>query len=83
VTAQQDRESVPCYVARCKCGCGHLIYASVDDGTTPKETARSVAQMIRKGYHIERMTVGEVRRSTFAACPNKARTQELLVLEGW
>lgn len=70
-----DRDQTPCYVARCRCGCGRVVFASVDDGKHPKETAKSVGAMIRKGYHIERMTVAEVRNAEWM-CPKKQ--QELV-----
>lgn len=67
---------VPCYTARCLCGCGGLVFAAVDDATDDKkrkrETAKEVAWMIRKGYVIERMTVGEVRAAKFTCQKRKA-----------
>jgi len=55
------RDATPCYVARCLCGCKRLVFASVDDGKHPKQTAKDIAGLIRKGYTIERMSVSEVR----------------------
>jgi hypothetical protein len=56
---------MPCYVAKCLCGCGALRFASVDEPGQPQErrneTALELADLFRKGYTIERMTVGEVR----------------------
>jgi len=58
-------EEVPCYIARCKCGCGGLIFASVDEPGQSKErrddTAKEIAKLVRKGYTVERLSVGEVR----------------------
>lgn len=60
-----DKSHTPCYIARCKCGCGGLIFASVDDPKMRKErgreTAKEIAKLIRAGHSVERMTVGEVR----------------------
>jgi hypothetical protein len=68
-------EEVPAYIARCKCGCGGLVFACVDDPKCQdkrrlKDTADSVAEMIREGYAIERMSVGEVRTAKFG-CAHK------------
>jgi len=71
----QSRDATPCYVARCLCGCKRLVFASVDDGVHPKETAKTVAQMIRKGYVIERMTVSEVRAAQWM-CEQKRQFQQ-------
>ena len=62
-------EQVPCYIARCKCGCGALIFASVDEPgqseARRKDNAKEIAGLIRKGFTIERMRVGDVRSSKF------------------
>lgn len=58
---------IPCYIARCKCGCGGLIFASVDDPDSRhveqqrKYSAKEIAKLVRDGYIVERMTVGDVR----------------------
>jgi hypothetical protein len=67
-----ESANTPCYVARCLCGCGRVVFASVDDGTTPKETAKSIAKMIRNGYSIERMKVGDVRAADWI-CEKKLK----------
>lgn len=56
----EDRALVPCYIARCKCGCGGLVFASIDEPQFTKETAKSVADIIKRGYAVERTTLGEV-----------------------
>ncbi len=60
-------EDMPCYIARCRCGCGALMFASVDEPEQPQaqrdDTAKEIADLVRKGFTIERMPVGEVRKS--------------------
>jgi hypothetical protein len=68
-------EEVPCYIARCKCGCGHLVFASVDEPTQSDErrrgTAKEIADLIREGFTVERLSVGEVRKAKWM-CANKS-----------
>lgn len=67
-------ENVPCYIARCKCGCGHLVFASVDEpnqsAARRKDNATEIAKMIADGFTIERMNVGDVRTAKWS-CANK------------
>ena len=62
-------EDVPSYIARCLCGCGALTFASVDEPNQSKErradNAKEIADLLRNGYTIERMTVGEVRKANW------------------
>jgi hypothetical protein len=71
-----DKDQTPCYVAHCKCGCGALVFASVDDGTHDakrrKENANEIAKLIRDGLVVTRMTVDEVRKSKFLCDRKKA-----------
>ena len=64
-------EDVPCYIARCLCGCGALKFASVDDPDQSterrKDTAREVAKLVRAGYTIERLSVGKFASPTGCA----------------
>lgn len=70
-----ERDQTPCYVARCLCGCGHLVFASVDSGPDrKKENAKEVAKLIRQGYAIERMPVGEVRYAKWFCEKRKKET---------
>lgn len=66
-------EQVPCYIAKCKCGCGALVFASVDEpgqsAERLKDTAKELAKMVRSGFTIERMPVGEVRKANWR-CSN-------------
>lgn len=68
---------IPCYVAKCKCGCG-LIFASVDEpGQSQerrKDTAKEIAELIKDGYTIERMAVAEVRNAQWKTCGNTRLT---------
>ncbi len=75
-----ETSETPCYIARCKCGCGGLIFASVQSQQMSKErgndTAKEVSKLIRAGYSIERMTVGDVRAATWLC--KKDRVHERL-----
>ena len=55
----------PAYVAKCKCGCGALIFATVDVPDMAKSNAKEIAKLIREGYAVERSTVEVVRSSPF------------------
>ena len=57
----EDNDKTPCYIARCKCGCGALVFASVNLPKRAKENAKECAKMIRAGYTIESMPVDGVR----------------------
>ena len=66
---EMNDTEIPCYIARCKCGCGALVFASVDEPNQSqarlKDTAKEVAKLVCQGYTIDRMSVGEVRASRF------------------
>ena len=62
-----------CYVAQCKCGCGALIFASVDAPGREKDNAKKVASLIRDGFKVERMTVESVRSSKFMCHKSNAK----------
>jgi len=68
---------VPCYIARCKCGCGALQFAAVDEPGQSKaqrnDTAKEIASLVRKGFTIERMTVGEVRMANWKCSSKPSR----------
>lgn len=63
--------AIPCYIAKCKCGCGGMVFASVDDPNgryceqRRKDTAKEIAKLVLDGYIVERMTVGDVRAATW------------------
>jgi hypothetical protein len=48
-----------CYVGHADCGC--LVSVVVDDPEYKKDTAKSVAQFIRSGYAVTRITLEEFR----------------------
>lgn len=48
------------YVGKKPCGC--IVAFVVDDPKYPKDTAKSVAEFIRSGYAVERVTVEESRK---------------------
>ena len=50
------------YAGRLSCGC--TVAAMVDIPDEPKEVAKSVAQFIRDGYAVARVTLEEFRGTT-------------------
>lgn len=48
-----------CYVGRKACGC--LVTVAVDKPQWKRETAKSVAEWMRDGLTVERMTVADVQ----------------------
>lgn len=69
---------IPAYVGICKT-CRGLNAAIVDDGTDPKDIARFLADVARRGHTIERKTVGFVRESAgenWCTCHHKPKHSE-------
>ena len=62
-------ENNPAYIARCKCGCGGIIMATIDNPEHKKDVAKEVAKCIRDGYSVEQVTIGYVRQSKLG-CQN-------------
>lgn len=58
-------DTTPAYIARCKCGCGGICLAVVDNPDHAKNVAADVAEAIRDGYAVERSTVEVVRSEPF------------------
>ena len=69
-----SNESVQCYIAKCLCGCGSIVFASVDEPGHSKarrdDTAQQISKLISDGFTIERMAVEDVRRAPFG-CRSK------------
>lgn len=63
----------PCYVGRYPCGCIYAVTCD-DDPRHAKDTAKFVAEIIRRGDTVERMTVAEAKADPLffpKACPHK------------
>lgn len=58
-------DNTPCYIARCKCGCGGIVFACVDNPDHANDVAANVAEAIRDGYAVHRSTVDVVRSEPF------------------
>ncbi len=57
--------NTPTYIARCKCGCGGIVFATVDNPNHATDVAKDVAEAIRDGYAVERSTAAVVRSEPF------------------
>ena len=55
-----SNENTPAYIARCP-KCNGIVMAAVDNGYDRQALAKDIAQAIRDGYTVERVTVGWVR----------------------
>jgi hypothetical protein len=75
-----DKEETYSYICRCKCKCNGIIFATVIDPNRAETTARDVAEMIREGYEIERVTVKYVREFGFG-CKKPNLQPELFSLD--
>jgi|WetSurMetagenome_2_1015567.scaffolds.fasta_scaffold870984_1 hypothetical protein len=56
------------YVSYCKFGCGGLVFACVDRPEHAKDTAEEVADLIRDGYHVTRLSCEAVRQEQWCKC---------------
>jgi len=68
------------YAGRCP-HCGHLCAATVDNPDRADRVARTVAQWIREGLTVERLSQ-DVARSELHACtcgPEQPKTSDTLV----
>jgi hypothetical protein len=59
-------ESRPCYAAQCT-GCGHVTGLILDEPQYREDVAKQIAEWIRYGLVIERMTAKE-GRALFDIC---------------
>jgi len=53
------------YIARCKCGCGAVVIAIMDDPDDPKWTAEEVADTVKRGYNVDRISAAQLRSLPF------------------
>ena len=72
-------EEIPCYMSKCLCGCGAIVFVTVDEldqsAARRKDTAKELAKLVRKGYTIERTTVGFARTAKFG-CASKSTGEQ-------
>lgn len=56
------------YIARCKCGCGAIVYAALDlaDANVRKDIAKDTARLIRDGFSVERVPHDDVMNCKWA-----------------
>lgn len=70
--ASKDRDTGYSYIGRRPCGC--VVSARVD--TQDRDTAKSVAEMIRNGETVERVTHDYVREHLWKWCPDCQRKRD-------
>lgn len=82
----EERALTPCYIARITAPTkrhpfvGTVVFATVDDGTRPREVAKAVAKCLRDGLTIERVPVWWVR--VHFGTPEVYRGEEMPKSEG-
>ena len=65
---------VMCYIGRTAC-CGNLVAVTVDTPASKKHTARDVAQWIRDGLTIERVSLETFRGLKMQRCTCKDKAK--------
>lgn len=58
------------YIARCKCGCGSIVFTTVDRPEYAIDNANEIYRLIRGGYSIDRVPSEYVRQAQFG-CKNR------------
>lgn len=74
-------DETPSYIARCECGCGAIVMATVDTPERANEVAQEVAECIRAGCAVQRVTVSQVRemvKDQGFGCRNKPKQLGLI-----
>lgn len=56
-------ENKPCYIGKKPCGC--ILAATADEPKRKNETAKEIAEWIRDGMTIERVTTAYVRENFY------------------
>lgn len=51
------------YISKCACGCGSVTFATVDRPEWAKDTAKTIAKLIREGRSVERVSLDSFRMS--------------------
>lgn len=63
-----------CLVSPCKCGCGAVIAAAVENPERPNENDDWILGQVKAGYEIRRMGVVETRAAKWG-CSNEKQTE--------
>lgn len=77
----QTSSKTGAYIARCRCGCGGIVFASVDNPEHATDTAKEVARCIREGYAVERTVVSVVRTQPFGCQAPKPSLRDFWVID--
>lgn len=70
-------ESGESYIALCKCGCGGLMILISQAEDYRKEAAKSIADVVRRGYKIQSVA-DEVWKKLEFGCQAKPKQETLL-----
>lgn len=75
-----DPDAALCYVGRQPCGCVGYLAVKPDDSPSHAQRRRRVGrellQLLRDGWRVETLTVGEARRLPFGTRCNGQHGQE-------
>ncbi len=64
-----DEAQIMCYIGRKSCGC--VVAATVDEPQYREDVAKDIADWLRSGLTIERVTVEYARQNLNFSCPHK------------
>ena len=66
----EQRNALPSYLVTCQV-CGGMTGACTDDPADTKTTAKFIAEQVRFGYTVNRVTVADVRKAEWCTCKKK------------
>ena len=67
---REQRSALPSYLVTCQV-CGGMTGACTDDPADTKTTAKFIAEQVRFGYAVSRVTVADVRKAPWCTCDDK------------
>lgn len=71
---ENAREATHCYVGIAACDCRRAVVVDMPDNA--KQTAKTVAEFLREGLRIERMTIEDFRRIGLSLCECAHETRQ-------
>lgn len=65
-------------IARCKGGCGRIIFAAVNEPAIIRDCQKDILRLLRDGYSIEQVSHEAVRSGEFGCkCPKSPEVEQL------